>query len=239
MRSFMRREVEPSRIPTASSANDADQIRGGHDGRNHLQRRSRRMQLLAQVRTVVTACRDMLDASVSSRMQHGVAEAGNVRPRQPRSTPPEVAAEQSNSSTKRFDLPAPDVLVRRLGVSDFGVAQLIHDGDVPRAHCAPVSARFAGGGCSIPSRKRTHQFTRSDVPGPSDIPTMYPERPVGHGRVRTAPGRNVSRDALCCEGYGAFADARGRKRTAANGALVPRGGIEPPTLRFSVACSTN
>jgi len=22
-------------------------------------------------------------------------------------------------------------------------------------------------------------------------------------------------------------------------ALVPRGGIEPPTLRFSVACSTN
>jgi len=23
------------------------------------------------------------------------------------------------------------------------------------------------------------------------------------------------------------------------GALVPRGGIEPPTLRFSVACSTN
>jgi len=23
------------------------------------------------------------------------------------------------------------------------------------------------------------------------------------------------------------------------GVLVPRGGIEPPTLRFSVACSTN
>jgi hypothetical protein len=52
-----------------------------------------------------------------------------------------------------------------------------------------------------------------------------------------APGRNVGRNALFCEGYGASADARGRKRTAENGALVPRGGIEPPTLRFSVTYS--
>jgi hypothetical protein len=33
--------------------------------------------------------------------------------------------------------------------------------------------------------------------------------------------------------------ASGHRRTKANSAVVPRGGIEPPTLRFSVACSTN
>jgi hypothetical protein len=74
----------------------------------------RRMQLRAQVRTVLTACRKMLDAYISGLMQRTVAEAGNVRPRQPRSTPPDAAAEQSNSSTKRFDLPARDMLSEAL-----------------------------------------------------------------------------------------------------------------------------
>jgi hypothetical protein len=68
------------------------------------------MQLLAHVRTVLSRCHDMLDAYVSSRMQHAAAKAGNVRPRRPRSTPPIAAANQSKASTRRFDLPSPDVL---------------------------------------------------------------------------------------------------------------------------------
>ena len=40
------------------------------------------------------------------------------------------------------------------------------------------------------------------------------------------------------EGIRTWTRANGKERRA-NGALVPRGGIEPPTLRFSVACSTN
>jgi hypothetical protein len=178
----------------------------------------RRMQLRAQVRTVLTACRKMLDAYISGLMQRTVAEAGNVRPRQPRSTPPEVAAEQSNSSTKRFDLPAPDVLVRRLGVS-FGFAQLIHDGDVPRALCAPVSARFAGGRLFdsltetnppiYPVRcTRPFQCTR-DVPG-RDVPGKAGLARAGANRV----GQKRRPKRLILRGLWGLS---GRARTEKNG----------------------
>src|SRR5262249_22882942 len=104
--------------------------------------------------------------------------------------------------------------------------------------CETLSIWFVVVGCSIPSRKRNRQGTQSNVPGPSSVPTMYPESPDGHGRVRTVPVGNVGRNTLFCEGYGAWAEARGRKRTAENGALVHRGRIAPPKLAFSVQCST-
>jgi hypothetical protein len=98
-------------------------------------------------------------------------------------------------------------LVRRLGVADFGVAQLMHDGDVPRALCEPLSAWLRFGGCPIALRKRT-----TNVPGPSSVPAMYPERPDGHGGVRTAPGGNVGRNALFY-----FARVMELRRTRADG----------------------
>jgi hypothetical protein len=73
-----------------------------------------RMQLLTQVRTVLTRCRGTLDAYVSSRMQHAAAEAGHVHPRRPRSAPPVAAADQPQASPNRFDLPGPDVLSEAL-----------------------------------------------------------------------------------------------------------------------------
>ena len=73
-----------------------------------------RMQLLVQVRMVLARCRGILDAYVSSRMQHAAAEAGNVHPRRSRSTPPVAAADQPKASPHRFDLPAPDVLSEAL-----------------------------------------------------------------------------------------------------------------------------
>jgi hypothetical protein len=57
-----------------------------------------RTQLLAHAKTVLAACRALLDAFVSSRTQH--AAAGNVRPRQPRGTPPVAAADQSGSDCR-------------------------------------------------------------------------------------------------------------------------------------------
>jgi hypothetical protein len=69
-----------------------------------------RMQLLAQAKTVIAACRAQLNAFVSNRMRHAAAVAGNVRPRQPGGTPPVALADQSKASTNRFDLPTPDVL---------------------------------------------------------------------------------------------------------------------------------
>ncbi len=57
-------------------------------------------------------------------------------------------------------------LVRRLGVADFGVAQLVHSGDVPL--CASFATRSAVGSRSIPSQNRT-----TNVPDP-----MYPALPM-------------------------------------------------------------
>jgi hypothetical protein len=93
------------------------------------------------------------------------------------------------------------------------------------------SAWLRFGGCSIALRKRT-----ANVPGPSSVPAMYPERPDGHGGVRTAPGRKCRPKCfiLFCEGYGASADARGRIRTGKNRLMVSRGGFElsPIGLKF-------
>src|SRR5882672_4654069 len=55
-------------------------------------------------------------------------------------------------------------LVRRLGVADFGVAQLMHDGDVSRALCTQLPAWlccFAVAGDVIPLTESNHQCTRS------------------------------------------------------------------------------
>jgi hypothetical protein len=54
-----------------------------------------------------------------------------------------------------------------------------------------------------------------------------------HASVRDAsarpPSPELSWDRICCPNHRRFSAV----------SMVPRGGIEPPTLRFSVACSTN
>jgi hypothetical protein len=71
-------------------------------------------QLLARAKAALAASRDLLDAYVSSRMQHAAAEAGNVCPQRSRGTAAVAAADQSKASTERLDLPAPDVLSEAL-----------------------------------------------------------------------------------------------------------------------------
>ena len=45
-----------------------------------------KLHIQEQLKTVLAAFREMLDAFVSNRMRRAVAEAGHIRPRRPRGT---------------------------------------------------------------------------------------------------------------------------------------------------------
>ena len=47
-----------------------------------------------QLKSVLTAFHEMLDAFVSHRMRRAAAEAGQVRPRQPGASSPSISAQQ-------------------------------------------------------------------------------------------------------------------------------------------------
>jgi hypothetical protein len=70
----------------------------------------RRMQLPDQLKSMLSICRNMLDAFASNRLRHAAAEAEHVRPRQHQSTPPDAPAGQTQAPAVRFEVPAPDVL---------------------------------------------------------------------------------------------------------------------------------
>jgi hypothetical protein len=70
----------------------------------------RKMRLPAQLETILSACREMLDAFVSNRMRHAAAEADQVRPRQPEGTPPNLPVDQSETPAVQFGPLDPNVL---------------------------------------------------------------------------------------------------------------------------------
>jgi hypothetical protein len=84
----MKPKTGPSRIPTVPSAHHGGQLREeAAMAAITFNATPRKLHIQEQLKTVLAAFREMIDAFVSNRMRQAAAQAGHIRPRRPHRTP--------------------------------------------------------------------------------------------------------------------------------------------------------